>query len=64
MLLKIPSPGFSHLSLSVMSLDHHFFEREQDLHHQVLKENGQTRDDATLLRVHLPVLALVQHLNV
>ena len=55
---------YIYLCLSVVCLNDHLLESEEDLHHQVLKENGETCHRATLLRMHLPVLALVEHLDI
>ena len=53
-----------YLCLSVVCLNNYLLESEEDLHHQVLKENGETRDRPTLLRMDLPVLSLVEHLDI
>ena len=52
------------LCFSVVCLNDDLLESEEDLHHEVLKENGETGDRPTLLCMYLPVLSLVEHLNV
>ena len=55
---------YMYLCLSSVFLNDHFFKGEQNLHHQILKQDGQTGDDPTLLRMYLPVLTLVKNFNV
>ena len=54
----------SYLYLSMVRLQDDLLEGEEDLHHTVLKEDGEGGDDSSLLRMHLPVLPLMENLNV
>ena len=54
----------SYLGLSRVSLQYDLLEGEEHLHHTVLKEDGEGGDDSLLLRMYLPVLSLVEDLNV
>ena len=64
--LRISCQGtwLSYLGLSRVCLQDNLFEGEEHLHHTVLKEDGEGGDDSLLLRMYLPVLSLMEDLNV
>lgn len=64
--LRIHRQGtrLSYLCLSTVCLQDNLFEGEEDLHHTVLKEDGEGGDDSPLLRMYLPILPLMEDLNV
>ena len=64
--LRISCQGtwLSYLGLSRVCLQDNLLEGEEHLHHTVLKEDGEGGDDSLLLRMYLPVLSLMEDLNV